>query len=192
MKYVDKLNNLVYLNLAYNQLKFLPKLDKLQNLEELNLRGNQIRLLEDITVNLPLKLNKFDIGENLVNDLSEIQYLAQFTELETLHFAGNPCVKEEGREFTYRPFVYSCILSKLKIIDGYILSEDEVLKGEWLHAQGKAKSFRPQTGSHLALCEYLTQECPLDAAGNPLKTENDVRLLKVKVGHYSSLGAPMT
>lgn len=175
------LSNLAHLNLSYNLLKFIPKVNKLSKLEELSLRGNQIRSLDEITTNLPLKLKSLDLGENFINDLTEAQYLAQFTELEALGFDGNPCVKEEGRAFSYRPFLYSCILSRLRVIDGFTLREEELLKGEWIHTQGKAKSFRPNTGSHLALCGYLTHECSLDSLGLPLRTENDERILKVNI-----------
>lgn len=116
-----------------NCLSAFPFLSNLVNLKVLSLNGNRIRSLEDIRQKLGscIQLESLDIGNNLIDDLCELQYLSnlQSTELQSFVFFKNTCVRDEGLDFNYRPFIYSCYLGNLTIIDGFCLVETEILRG---------------------------------------------------------------
>lgn len=125
--------NLTTLLLDSNCLCSLPFLSNFSNLKLLSLNGNRIRSLEDIRQKLGdcTQLESLDIGNNLIEDLCELHYLShlQTTELRSITFYKNLCIRNETRDFNYRPFIYSCYLGNLSIIDGFCLSETEILKG---------------------------------------------------------------
>uniref|UniRef100_A0A915N575 Uncharacterized protein n=1 Tax=Meloidogyne javanica TaxID=6303 RepID=A0A915N575_MELJA len=177
---LDQLHNLSTLILNCNRLRAIPNLSKLEALTELGLHGNLIRSFENIHTLIPSQnLRILDLGGNLISDLCEINYLRGFTNLESLTVLGNNFASPDGCKFSYRPFVYSCILGELKILDGVCLSEGEVLKGEWLHSNRKTRSFRPGSGSHAQLCAFLLLECPLVSKELPIEGVNDDRLKKI-------------
>ncbi|KAI1710212.1 leucine rich repeats (2 copies) domain-containing protein [Ditylenchus destructor] len=155
----DALTHLVALNLSHNRLKSLPSLHNLPNLVNLNLSGNLIRSISDAAQKLPFQLDCLEIGGNLISDLCEIHYLSGLVNLHSLTVLGNIFVRDESRQFSYRSFVHSCILNNLQIVDGTPLTEEEIVKGEWIQINQNAR-FRPGTGAHNALCEFLSAECP--------------------------------
>lgn len=177
---LDKLHHLSTLILNCNRLRAIPNLSKLEALTELGLHGNLIRSFENIHSLIPSQNLRFlDLGGNLVSDLCEVNYLRGFTNLESLTLLGNNFVSPDGCKFSYRPFVYSCILGELKILDGVCLSEGEMLKGEWLHSNGKTRSFRPGSNSHSQLCAFLLLECPLVSKELPIEGVDGDKMKKV-------------
>uniref|UniRef100_A0A183BIB4 Death domain-containing protein n=1 Tax=Globodera pallida TaxID=36090 RepID=A0A183BIB4_GLOPA len=186
---IDQLSQLCCLNLASNHIKSVPNLSKLTSLVELDLHGNSIRSLDSVRNFLPpCSLRFLDIGGNLVSDLSEFHHLNNCgLFLDSLTVLGNPCTRPNinQRKFSYRPFVYSCILGDLKMLDGCLLSEQEILKGEWLHAQGRSRSFRPGTGAHVQLCAYLKLQCPLVSGEVPLMEDEKLTMVIQKRREYN-------
>uniref|UniRef100_A0A1I8B2I0 Uncharacterized protein n=1 Tax=Meloidogyne hapla TaxID=6305 RepID=A0A1I8B2I0_MELHA len=177
---LDQLHHLSTLILNCNRLRAIPNLSKLEALTELGLHGNLIRSFENIHSLIPSQNLRFlDLGGNLVSDLCEINYLRGFINLESLTLLGNNFVSPDGCKFSYRPFVYSCILGELKILDGVCLSEGEMLKGEWLHSNGKTRSFRPGSNSHSQLCAFLLLECPLVSKELPIEGVDGDKMKKV-------------
>uniref|UniRef100_A0ABM0M7V3 Microtubule-associated protein futsch-like n=1 Tax=Saccoglossus kowalevskii TaxID=10224 RepID=A0ABM0M7V3_SACKO len=75
--------------------------------------------------------------------------------------------------FDYRPFVINWCL-KLKILDGYSVTQKESLKAEWLYSQGKGRAFRP--GHHGQLVDYLSHVSPVTMASD---TQEDEKLNKI-------------
>ncbi|KAH7727693.1 Leucine Rich Repeat family protein [Aphelenchoides avenae] len=181
IEYVPTLHlpHLEEINVGSNHVKELPDLHKLTALRTLNLHGNEISSLEHVEKKLPRGLRYLDIGDNLIEDLCELHDLASFVELESISIINNPCVRGEGRKFSYRPFVYSCILNELSAVDDSDLSDQEMIKGEWLHTAGKTRGFRPGTGSHDDLCEYLARECPRELGEHQLENSFTEKLRKV-------------
>jgi hypothetical protein len=59
----------------------------------------------------------------------------------------------------------------LKILDGFEITNKEMLKAEWLFSQGKGRHFRP--GQHLLLIEYLTKNCPLQQTNDRFNCGNN-------------------
>ncbi|XP_015686020.1 centrosomal protein of 97 kDa-like, partial [Protobothrops mucrosquamatus] len=141
------------------------------------LHGNIITSLRSAPSCLPQGLTIFSLAENEIRDLNEISFLTCFPKLEQLSIMNNPCVMATPNipGFDYRPFIVSWCLS-LKVIDGYVVSQKESLKAEWLYSQGKGRSFRP--GQHLQLVQYLASVCPLTTMFG-LQTAEDAKLEKI-------------
>lgn len=123
-------------------MKEVPDLHKLTALRTLNLHGNEISSLEHVEKKLPHQLRHLDIGDNLIEDLCELHDLASFTELESFTIINNPCVRGDGRKFSYRPFVYSCILNELRTVDDSDLSDQEMIKGMYSQLSHRFTSSR--------------------------------------------------
>uniref|UniRef100_A0A4W5L1J5 Centrosomal protein 97 n=1 Tax=Hucho hucho TaxID=62062 RepID=A0A4W5L1J5_9TELE len=89
----------------------------------------------------------------------------------------NPCVMVTPSlpGYDYRPYIMSWCLN-LKILDGYVVSQKEGLKAEWLYSQGKGRSYRP--GQHVQLVQYLATVCPLTSTP-ALETAEDAKLEKI-------------
>ncbi|KAF3843451.1 hypothetical protein F7725_002300 [Dissostichus mawsoni] len=146
-------------------------------LQTLLLHGNSITTLRTVPVHLPAQLSILSLAENEIRDLNEASYLAPLHELEQLSIMSNPCVMATPSlpGFDYRPYVMSWCLS-LKVLDGYVVSQKEGLKAEWLYSQGKGRSYRP--GQHVQLVQYLATVCPLTSSP-ALETAEDAKLEKI-------------
>lgn len=59
------------------------------------------------------------------------------------------------------------------------------LLGEWLHAQGRSRSFRPGTNAHDQLCVYLEQECPLATSAPSLLESEKMKRVFCFLGLFS-------
>ncbi|EFO22719.2 hypothetical protein LOAG_05768 [Loa loa] len=170
---LDRLTHLTYLNISNNRLNVLPNLSKLPVLRILNLNDNEISTLDELHRTMPQYLQDLDIGANVITDLREAQHLSCLKNIRSIVFAGNPCVRLEGRIFCYRPYLYSCCLEQLQAVDGKELSETEIIKGEELHTHAKIR----RMATHAQLCAYLEKECPEDC--NHTFSPNDNRLMKI-------------
>ncbi|VDN06444.1 unnamed protein product [Thelazia callipaeda] len=181
---LDRLENLTYLNISSNRLCILPNLHRLLSLKTLIVHDNKISTLSNVGRTIPLYLQDLDIGANVIIDLREAQNLSCLRSIQSLVFEKNPCVDLEGRTFSYRPYLYSCCLERLQIIDGQELSETEIIKGihfvildelkrEELHTQAKVR----RMGTHAELCAYLEKNCPEDYHHS--FSHDDSRLMKV-------------
>ncbi|XP_078089039.1 centrosomal protein of 97 kDa isoform X2 [Mustelus asterias] len=180
---VAKLVNLRVLNLPNNSIGNVEGLKDLVHLEWLNLAGNNIKIMEP--VNSCLALRHLDLSDNnisLIGDLSkllflQVSYLGFLRELEQLSIMNNPCVMATPSlpGFDYRPYIVSWCLT-LRILDGYVISQKESLKAEWLYSQGKGRSFRP--GQHVQLVQYLASVCPLTSTP-ALQSAEDAKLEKI-------------
>ncbi|NXU62278.1 CEP97 protein, partial [Horornis vulcanius] len=170
-------NNLKVKYLVYNNIAQLGDLSKLTSLKTLLLHGNIITSLRTAPVCLPQSLTVFSLAENEIRDLNEVSFLASLRQLEQLSIMNNPCVMATPSVpgFDYRPYIVSWCLN-LKILDGYVISQKESLKAEWLYSQGKGRSYRP--GQHAQLVQYLATVCPLISAYG-LQTEEDAKLEKI-------------
>uniref|UniRef100_A0A914H4V5 Uncharacterized protein n=1 Tax=Globodera rostochiensis TaxID=31243 RepID=A0A914H4V5_GLORO len=148
------------LDLSHNRIEHFPGIDQLSQLCCLNLASNHIKSIIGLR-------SKFSTAF----EFHHLNNCGLF--LDSLTVLGNPCTRSNinQRKFSYRPFVYSCVLGDLKMLDGCLLSEQEILKGEWLHAQGRSRSFRPGTGAHVQLCAYLELQCPLVSGEVPMEDE---------------------
>ncbi|XP_051006314.1 centrosomal protein of 97 kDa [Acomys russatus] len=106
-----------------------------------------------------------------------ISFLASLSELEQLSIMNNPCVMATPSipGFDYRPYIVSWCLN-LRVLDGYVISQKESLKAEWLYSQGKGRAYRP--GQHIQLVQYLATVCPLISALG-LQTAEDAKLEKI-------------
>ncbi|XP_013856632.1 centrosomal protein of 97 kDa [Austrofundulus limnaeus] len=106
-----------------------------------------------------------------------MSYLAPLHELEQLSVMCNPCVMATPSlpVFDYRPYIMSWCLS-LKVLDGYVVTQKEGLKAEWLYSQGKGRSYRP--GQHVQLVQYLATVCP-HTASPAMETAEDAKLEKI-------------
>ncbi|VDK77088.1 unnamed protein product [Litomosoides sigmodontis] len=170
---LDRLTHLTYLNISNNRLSALPNLSKLPVLKTLNLNDNEINTLDELRRTMPQYLEDLDIGANVITDLREAQYLSCLKNIRSIVFAGNPCVRLEGRTFCYRPYLYYCCLEKLQIVDRKELSETEIIKGEELHTHAKIRRME----THAQLCAYLEKECPEDCHHS--FSSDDSRLMKI-------------
>ncbi|RMC11921.1 hypothetical protein DUI87_11048 [Hirundo rustica rustica] len=180
---VAKLTKLRVLNLPHNSIGYVEGLKDLVHLEWLNLAGNNLKVIEQI--NSCLSLQHLDLSDNNIaqlGDLSKltslkVSFLAPLCQLEQLSIMNNPCVMATPSVpgFDYRPYIVSWCLN-LKILDGYVISQKESLKAEWLYSQGKGRSYRP--GQHVQLVQYLATVCPLTSAYG-LQTEEDAKLEKI-------------
>ncbi|KAK0425917.1 hypothetical protein QR680_009456 [Steinernema hermaphroditum] len=177
---VHSLPNLRYLNISSNMLRELPSLRQLENLVELDLNSNQIETLKNANKCFPEGLQRLEIGTNKISDLTELSYLSVFTLLSSLTFEGNSAVAIEGRSFCYRPYLCSCLPETLKVVDGFVLNDMEIVKGEWLCTQGRSRQFKPGTQSHRALCQYLEKVLiPSTNGVDPLQSPLEDKLVKI-------------
>ncbi|KAK2544542.1 Cep97 [Columba livia] len=180
---VAKLTKLRVLNLPHNSIGYVEGLKDLVHLEWLNLAGNNLKAIEQI--NSCLSLQHLDLSDNNIaqlGDLSKltslkVSFLASLRQLEQLSIMNNPCVMATPSipGFDYRPYIVSWCLN-LKVLDGYVISQKESLKAEWLYSQGKGRSYRP--GQHVQLVQYLATVCPLISTYG-LQTEEDAKLEKI-------------
>ncbi|XP_044857736.1 centrosomal protein of 97 kDa isoform X1 [Mauremys mutica] len=180
LKTIDQINScssLQHLDLSDNNIPQIGDLSKLLSLKTLLLHGNIIISLRMAPVCLPQSLTILSLAENEIRDLNEISFLASFPELEQLSIMNNPCVMATPSipGFDYRPYIVSWCLN-LKVLDGYVISQKESLKAEWLYSQGKGRSYRP--GQHVQLVQYLATVCPLTSTFG-LQTEEDAKLEKI-------------
>lgn len=180
IKVIEQLNNCVslqHLDLSDNNISTIGDLTKLVALKTLLLHGNSITTLRTVPAHLPAHLSILSLAENEIRDLNEASYLAPLHELEQLSIMSNPCVMATPSlpSFDYRPYVMSWCLS-LKVLDGYVVSQKEGLKAEWLYSQGKGRSYRP--GQHVQLVQYLATVCPLSSSP-ALETAEDAKLEKI-------------
>ncbi|XP_054483867.2 centrosomal protein of 97 kDa isoform X2 [Agelaius tricolor] len=180
IKAIEQINSclsLQHLDLSDNNIAQLGDLSKLTSLKTLLLHGNIITSLRTAPACLPQSLTVFSLAENEIRDLNEVSFLASLHHLEQLSIMNNPCVMATPSVpgFDYRPYIVSWCLN-LKVLDGYVISQKESLKAEWLYSQGKGRSFRP--GQHVQLVQYLATVCPLTSAYG-LQTEEDAKLEKI-------------
>ncbi|NWY57851.1 CEP97 protein, partial [Chionis minor] len=180
LKAIEQINSclsLQHLDLSDNNIAQLGDLSKLTSLKTLLLHGNIITSLRTAPVCLPQNLTVFSLAENEIRDLNEVSFLASFGQLEQLSIMNNPCVLATPSipGFDYRPYIVSWCLN-LKVLDGYVISQKESLKAEWLYSQGKGRSYRP--GQHVQLVQYLATVCPLISTYG-LQTEEDAKLEKI-------------
>ncbi|NXO37350.1 CEP97 protein, partial [Locustella ochotensis] len=180
LKVIEQINSclsLQHLDLSDNNIAQLGDLSKLTSLKTLLLHGNIITSLRTAPACLPQSLTVFSLAENEIRDLNEVSFLAPLRQLEQLSIMNNPCVMATPSVpgFDYRPYIVSWCLN-LKILDGYVISQKESLKAEWLYSQGKGRSYRP--GQHAQLVQYLATVCPLISAYG-LQTEEDAKLEKI-------------
>lgn len=180
IKVIEQLNNCVslqHLDLSDNNISVIGDLNKLVELKTLLLHGNSITTLRTVPAHLPAHLSILSLAENEIRDLNEVSYLAPLQELEQLSIMSNPCVMATPSlpGFDYRPYIMSWCLN-LKVLDGYVVSQKEGLKAEWLYSQGKGRSFRP--GQHVQLVQYLATVCPLTSSP-ALETAEDAKLERI-------------
>ncbi|XP_062452441.1 centrosomal protein of 97 kDa [Rhea pennata] len=180
LKAIEQINcclSLQHLDLSDNNISQLGDLSKLISLKTLLLHGNIITSLRTAPVCLPQNLTVFSLAENEIRDLNEVSFLASLPQLEQLSVMNNPCVMATPSipGFDYRPYIVSWCLN-LKVLDGYVISQKESLKAEWLYSQGKGRSYRP--GQHVQLVQYLATVCPLISTYG-LQTEEDAKLEKI-------------
>ncbi|NXD82492.1 CEP97 protein, partial [Halcyon senegalensis] len=180
LKAIEQINcclSLQHLDLSDNNIAQLGDLSKLTSLKTLLLHGNIITSLRTAPVCLPQNLTVLSLAENEIRDLNEVSFLASLRQLEQLSIMNNPCVMATPSipGFDYRPYIVSWCLN-LKVLDGYVISQKESLKAEWLYSQGKGRSYRP--GQHVQLVQYLATVCPLISAYG-LQTEEDAKLEKI-------------
>ncbi|NWS69360.1 CEP97 protein, partial [Crotophaga sulcirostris] len=180
LKAIEQINSclsLQHLDLSDNNIAQLGDLSKLTSLKTLLLHGNIITSLRTAPVCLPQNLTILSLAENEIRDLNEVSFLASLRQLEQLSIMNNPCVMATPSVpgFDYRPYIVSWCLN-LKVLDGYVISQKESLKAEWLYSQGKGRSYRP--GQHVQLVQYLATVCPLISTYG-LQTEEDAKLEKI-------------
>nr|XP_019964586.1 PREDICTED: centrosomal protein of 97 kDa [Paralichthys olivaceus] len=180
IKVIEQLTNCVslqHLDLSDNNISTIGDLTKLVALKTLLLHGNSITTLRTVPAHLPAHLSILSLAENEIRDLNEVSYLSPLQELEQLSIMSNPCVMATPSlpGFDYRPYIMSWCLN-LKVLDGYVVSQKEGLKAEWLYSQGKGRSYRP--GQHVQLVQYLTNVCPLTSSP-ALETAEDAKLEKI-------------
>ncbi|XP_075398709.1 NXPE family member 3 isoform X1 [Tenrec ecaudatus] len=177
MEHIHSCTALQHLDLSDNNIPQIGDLSKLVSLKTLLLHGNIITSLRMAPAYLPRNLAVLSLAENEIRDLNEISYLASLTELEQLSIMSNPCVMATPSipGFDYRPYVVSWCLN-LRVLDGYVISQKESLKAEWLYSQGKGRAYRP--GQHIQLVQYLATVCPLTSTLG-LQTAEDAKLEKI-------------
>ncbi|XP_030331810.1 centrosomal protein of 97 kDa isoform X1 [Strigops habroptila] len=180
LKAIEQINSclsLQHLDLSDNNIAQLGDLSKLKLLKTLLLHGNIITSLRTAPVCVPQNLTVFSLAENEIRDLNEVSFLTSLRQLEQLSIMNNPCVMATPSipGFDYRPYIVSWCLN-LKVLDGYVISQKESLKAEWLYSQGKGRSYRP--GQHVQLVQYLATVCPLISTYG-LQTEEDAKLEKI-------------
>ncbi|XP_022448743.1 centrosomal protein of 97 kDa isoform X2 [Delphinapterus leucas] len=177
MEQINSCTALQHLDLSDNNIPQIGDLSKLASLKTLLLHGNIITSLRMAPAYLPRCLAILSLAENEIRDLNEISFLASLTELEQLSIMNNPCVMATPSipGFDYRPYIVSWCLN-LRVLDGYVISQKESLKAEWLYSQGKGRAYRP--GQHIQLVQYLATVCPLTSTLG-LQTAEDAKLEKI-------------
>ncbi|XP_024266222.1 centrosomal protein of 97 kDa isoform X1 [Oncorhynchus tshawytscha] len=180
IKVIEQLNGCValqHLDISDNNISNIGDLTKLLALKTLLLHGNSITTLRTVPTHLPAHLSILSLAENEIRDLNEVSYLAPLHDLEQLSIMSNPCIMATPSLPGYdnRPYIMSWCLN-LKILDGYLVSQKEGLKAEWLYSQGKGRSYRP--GQHVQLVQYLATVCPLTSTST-LETAEDAKLEKI-------------
>ncbi|XP_053420961.1 centrosomal protein of 97 kDa isoform X2 [Nycticebus coucang] len=177
MEQINSCTALQHLDLSDNNIPQIGDLSKLISLKTLLLHGNIITSLRMAPAYLPRSLAILSLAENEIRDLNEISFLASLTELEQLSIMNNPCVMATPSipGFDYRPYIVSWCLN-LRVLDGYVISQKESLKAEWLYSQGKGRAYRP--GQHIQLVQYLATVCPLTSTLG-LQTAEDAKLEKI-------------
>ncbi|XP_017313550.1 centrosomal protein of 97 kDa isoform X2 [Ictalurus punctatus] len=180
IKVIEQLNSCValqHLDLSDNNISHTGDLSKLSALNTLLLHGNIITSLRTSPAHFPLNLAVLSLAENEIRDLSEVSYLSTLHNLEQLSIMNNPCVMATPSlpGCDYRPYVVSWCLN-LKVLDGYVVSQKEGLKAEWLYSQGKGRMFRP--GQHIQLVQYLASTCPLTSSSS-LQSAEDAKLERI-------------
>lgn len=177
MEQINSCTALQHLDLSDNNIPQIGDLSKLVLLKTLLLHGNIITSLRMAPAYLPRNLAILSLAENEIRDLNEISFLASLTELEQLSIMNNPCVMATPSipGFDYRPYIVSWCLN-LRVLDGYVISQKESLKAEWLYSQGKGRTYRP--GQHIQLVQYLATVCPLTSTLG-LQTAEDAKLEKI-------------
>ncbi|XP_037690936.1 centrosomal protein of 97 kDa isoform X2 [Choloepus didactylus] len=177
MEQINSCTALQHLDLSDNNIPQIGDLSKLVSLKTLLLHGNIITSLRMAPACLPRSLAILSLAENEIRDLNEISFLASLTELEQLSIMNNPCVMATPSipGFDYRPYIVSWCLN-LRVLDGYMISQKESLKAEWLYSQGKGRAYRP--GQHIQLVQYLATVCPLTSTLG-LQTAEDAKLEKI-------------
>ncbi|XP_064166288.1 centrosomal protein of 97 kDa isoform X2 [Anguilla rostrata] len=180
IKVMEQINTCValqHLDLSDNNISQIGDLTKLSALKTLLLHGNIVTTLRAVPAFLPSRLTILSLAENEIRDLNEVSYLAPLLDLEQLSIMSNPCVMATPSlpGYDYRPYIVSWCLS-LKVLDGYVVSQKEGLKAEWLYSQGKGRSYRP--GQHVQLVQYLASVCPLTSS-SALQSAEDAKLEKI-------------
>ncbi|XP_006868685.1 PREDICTED: centrosomal protein of 97 kDa [Chrysochloris asiatica] len=177
MEQINSCTTLQHLDLSDNNIPQIGDLSKLVSLKTLLLHGNIITSLRMASAFLPRNLTVLSLAENEIRDLNEISYLASLTKLEQLSIMNNPCVMATPSipGFDYRPYIVSWCLN-LRVLDGYMISQKESLKAEWLYSQGKGRAYRPN--QHIQLVQYLATVCPLTSTLG-LQTAEDAKLEKI-------------
>ncbi|XP_062866971.1 centrosomal protein of 97 kDa [Trichomycterus rosablanca] len=180
IKVIEQLNScmaLQHLDLSDNNISHTGDLSKLHALKTLLLHGNMITSLRTVPAHFPPQLTVLSLAENEIRDVNEVSYLAPLHNLEQLSIMSNPCVTAAPSlpGCDYRPYVVSWCLS-LKVLDGYVVSQKEGLKAEWLYSQGKSRTYRP--GQHLQLVQYLASTCPLTFSSS-LQSAEDTKLERI-------------
>uniref|UniRef100_A0A1A7XVS5 Centrosomal protein of 97 kDa n=1 Tax=Iconisemion striatum TaxID=60296 RepID=A0A1A7XVS5_9TELE len=180
IKVIEQLNTCVslqHLDLSDNNISTTGDLTKLVALKTLLLHGNSITTLRTVPVHLPAHLSILSLAENEIRDLNEVSYLAPLHELEQLSIMCNPGVMATPMlpSCDYRPYIMSWCLN-LKVLDGYVVTQKESLKAEWLYSQGKGRAYRP--GQHVQLVQYLATVCPLTSSP-ALETAEDAKLERI-------------
>ncbi|KHJ84027.1 leucine Rich repeat-containing domain protein, partial [Oesophagostomum dentatum] len=118
------------LDLSSNALTSLPDLSKLTSLTNLDVSSNRISSFKHAV--LPKSLLTLNVSYNDIDDLTEFMRLLHLEKLESLSLDNNPCVSSPT--FNYRIYILS-LLPSLQDIDNYVVTEEELLKGEWLYSQ---------------------------------------------------------
>ncbi|KJH50585.1 leucine Rich repeat-containing domain protein [Dictyocaulus viviparus] len=157
--------HLLRLDLSSNEITSLPDLTKLSSLMYLDVSSNNISSLKSAV--LPERLVFFNISSNSIEDLTEFMRMLHLKKLESISLANNPCVSNPA--FDYRVYILS-VLPLLHDIDGFVVTEEEQLKGEWLYSQGKGRAFKPDSGAHGSLVKYLEKYCPFNVNGKRLSS----------------------
>ncbi|KAF5923923.1 hypothetical protein HPG69_010352 [Diceros bicornis minor] len=176
---LKELVHLEWLNLAGNNLKAMEQINSCTALQHLDLSDNNIPQIGDLSKLVSLKVSLFPdyVISEILYPLFQISFLASLTELEQLSIMNNPCVMATPSipGFDYRPYIVSWCLN-LRVLDGYVISQKESLKAEWLYSQGKGRAYRP--GQHIQLVQYLATVCPLTSTLG-LQTAEDAKLEKI-------------
>ncbi|EPB73706.1 leucine Rich repeat-containing domain protein [Ancylostoma ceylanicum] len=173
------------IDLSSNALTSLPDLSKLTSLTHLDVSSNQISSFKNAV--FPGSLLVLNVSSNNIDDLTEFMRLLPLEKLESISLgetklsrlyyisvhalspsANNPCVS--NITFDYRIYILS-VLPSLQDIDGFVVNEEEQLKGEWLYSQGKGRAFKPDTGAHLSLVRWFTPSFLFFNSYGDLRTE---------------------
>ncbi|KAL3881429.1 hypothetical protein ACJMK2_027871 [Sinanodonta woodiana] len=169
--------NLQHLDLSDNSISSLSDISMLQGLQTLLLHGNIITTLKQAPQFLPSSIVILSLAENEISDINEVSYLSGLAQLQQLSVMNNPFLitTPSMPGFDYRPFVVNWCVS-LEILDGYLVSEKERLKSEWLYSQGRGRHFK--VGQHAELVQYLAISCPLTTSAE-LESAEDAKLAHI-------------